>query len=126
MTRYLFTVIVLVFLPTAVLSQPDVDLKRIAVNWPTIERTDQFARQMGLYAKGKAGLFYWRVAAVRPFSTSVGAPTAIGNYNDSANTWGYSGYFQLPSWQFRGCPSSLPLGTLLRKKVVTVQPLTSP
>ncbi len=41
------------------------------VNWPTIERTDQFARQMGLYAKGKAGLFDYRIAVVRPFTTSV-------------------------------------------------------
>ena len=69
------------------------------VNCPTIERTDQFARQMGLYAKGKVGLFDYRIAVVRPFSTSVGtAPvptTNVGNYNDTANTWGYSGYFML-------------------------------
>ena len=70
------------------------------VNWPTIERTDQFARQLGLYAKGKAGLFDYRIAVVRPFSTGVfdsttGAPAGTsGNYNDNANTWGYSGYFQ--------------------------------
>jgi hypothetical protein len=64
------------------------------LNWPTIERTDQFARQMGIYFKGKAGLFDYRVAVVRPFSTSVGtATTPVGNYNDYANTWGYSGYF---------------------------------
>ena len=70
------------------------------MNWPMIERTDQFARQLGLYAKGKAGLFDYRVAVVRPFTTSVfdpatGLPTGTtGNYNDTANTWGYSGYFQ--------------------------------
>jgi hypothetical protein len=67
--------------------------------WPTIERTDQFARQLGVYAKGKAGLFDYRVAVVRPFTTSVfdpatGLPTSsTGNYNDTANTFGYSGYF---------------------------------
>lgn len=88
------------------------------VNWPTIERTDQFARQMGLYAKGKAGLFDWRVAAVRPFSTSVGAPTAIGNYNDSANTWGYSGYLQLQFFDIE--PNVLPytVGTYIGAKRV--------
>ena len=70
------------------------------MNWPTIERTDQFARQLGLYAKGKAGLFDYRVAVVRPFTTSVFDPATglpvgtTGNYNDTANTWGYSGYFQ--------------------------------
>ena len=72
------------------------------VNWPTIERTDQFARQLGLYLKGKAGLFDYRVAVVRPFSTNTfdvttGLPPAngVGTYNDYANTWGYSGYFML-------------------------------
>jgi hypothetical protein len=67
--------------------------------WPMIERTDQFARQLGVYAKGKAGLFDYRVAVVRPFTTSVFDPatglpaSTTGNYNDNANTFGYSGYF---------------------------------
>ncbi|MBG7606233.1 MAG: hypothetical protein IZT58_16650 [Actinobacteria bacterium] len=68
--------------------------------WPMIERTDQFARQLGIYAKGKAGLFDYRVAVVRPFTTSrfdpvTGLPVSSnGDYNDTANTFGYSGYFQ--------------------------------
>jgi len=69
--------------------------------WATIEVTDQFARQLGLYAKGKAGLFDYRVAVVRPFAAPYdptappGPPTTgAGGYNPSANTWGYSGYFQ--------------------------------
>jgi len=70
------------------------------VNWPTIEVTDQFARNLGLYAKGKAGLFDYRVAVVRPFAapfdpTAPGPPaTGNGTYNPSANTWGFAGYFQ--------------------------------
>ena len=88
------------------------------VNWPTIERTDQFARQMGLYAKGKAGLFDWRVAVVRPFSTSVGAPTAVGNYNDSANTWGYSGYFQLQFFDIESNVLPYTVGTYIGAKRV--------
>ena len=72
--------------------------------WPTIELTDQFARQMGVYAKGKAGLFDYRVSVTRPFArtnynpTTPGftppAPGATGNYNPTANTFAYSGYFQ--------------------------------
>jgi hypothetical protein len=68
--------------------------------WPTIEATDQFARQLGLYAKGKAGLFDYRVAVVRPVAranydpTAPPTPTATGNYNPTANTFGFSGYFQ--------------------------------
>ena len=69
--------------------------------WPTIEVTDQFARQLGLYAKGKFGLFDYRVAVTRPFAppfdpTAPPAPpaTGVGTYNPTANTFGYSGYFQ--------------------------------
>mgnify|MGYP001815817281 FL=1 len=69
-------------------------------NWPTIERPDQFARQLGLYAKGKAGVFDYRVAVVRPFTTTTFDPTTglppaagVGVNNDYAKTWGYSGYF---------------------------------
>ena len=69
--------------------------------WPTIEITDQFARQLGLYAKGKFGLFDYRVAVTRPFAppfdpAAPPAPpaTGFGTYNPTANTFGYSGYFQ--------------------------------
>ncbi|MEM9731787.1 MAG: hypothetical protein AAF997_24640, partial [Myxococcota bacterium] len=41
------------------------------VNWPTIERTDQFARQLGFYAKGNIFGLDYRVAVVRPFTTTV-------------------------------------------------------
>lgn len=36
-------------------------------NWPTIEATDQFARQFGVYAKGKLGKLDYRVAINKPF-----------------------------------------------------------
>ncbi len=75
-------------------------------NWPTIELSDQFARQLGVYAKGKFGLFDYRIAAVRPFTAfdidnpvqgppNITGPCcgASGQYRDDANTWGYSGYF---------------------------------
>ncbi|WP_375561342.1 porin [Bernardetia sp. OM2101] len=37
-------------------------------NWATIELTDQFARQMGVYAKGKIGGFDYRIALNKPFA----------------------------------------------------------
>lgn len=37
-------------------------------NWATIELTDQFARQMGVYAKGKIGKFDYRIALNKPFA----------------------------------------------------------
>ena len=94
------------------------------VNWPTIERTDQFARQMGLYAKGKAGLFDYRIAVVRPFTTSVfdsttGLPAgSTGNYNDNANTWGYSGYFQFQFLDIESNVLPYTVGTYIGAKKV--------
>ena len=94
------------------------------VNWPTIERTDQFARQLGLYAKGKAGLFDYRIAVVRPFSTAVfdsttGLPASTtGNYNDRANTWGYSGYFQFQFLDIESNVLPYTVGTYIGAKKV--------
>jgi len=73
------------------------------MNWPLIEREDQFARQLGIYAKGKFGLFDYRVAAVRPFTPydvdtpALGPgtpppPQPVSNYRDT-NAWAYTGYF---------------------------------
>jgi hypothetical protein len=72
------------------------------MNWPLIEREDQFARQLGIYAKGKLGLFDYRVAVTRPFTAfdvsltgNTPAPPPqdnIGNYRDT-NSWAYTGYF---------------------------------
>jgi hypothetical protein len=73
------------------------------MNWPLIERQDQFARQLGIYAKGKVGLFDYRIAVTRPFTpfdvsltgnTPAPDPTPVGNYRDT-NAWAYQGYFML-------------------------------
>jgi len=65
-------------------------------NWPVIEATDQFARQLGIYAKGKLGLFDYRVAATRPFQPGNALPTApnVAAFNPIANSWAFKGYFQ--------------------------------
>jgi hypothetical protein len=44
-------------------------------NWFTIERTDQFARQMGLFAHGQIEGFDYRIALNRPFTP----PRTLGN-----------------------------------------------
>ncbi len=74
------------------------------MNWPLIEREDQFARQLGIYAKGKLGLFDYRVAATRPFTPydvdtpvlgpgTPPGPAQVSNYRNT-NAWAYTGYFQ--------------------------------
>jgi hypothetical protein len=87
-------------------------------NWPTIEETDQFARQLGLYAKGKAGLFDYRVSATRPFVPVVGDPTTTGEYNDTANTWAFAGYFQLQFWDIESDVLPYTTGTYIGEKRV--------
>ncbi len=93
--------------------------------WPTIEVTDQFARQLGVYAKGKAGLFDYRVAVVRPFAapfdpTAPGAPPAsgVGAYNATANTFGYSGYFQFQFLDIESNVLPYTVGTYIGAKKV--------
>ena len=96
--------------------------------WPTIEASDQFARQLGLYAKGKFGLFDYRVAVVRPFARTAynpaapgftpPAPGATGNYNPTANTFGYSGYFQFQFLDIESNVLPFMVGTYIGAKKV--------
>ena len=81
-------------------------------NFPTIEQTDQFARWLGIYAKGRIGKFDYRLAMDDAFLTNlastplslgvsttntVGATTSIGtgvaNYNPQNTNHVYQGYF---------------------------------
>lgn len=69
-------------------------------NWPLIENSDQFARQIGLFAKGKYNKWEYRFSINKPFATNV-APTdatsanlarAVDN-NGNAN-WSKAGYVE--------------------------------
>jgi hypothetical protein len=65
-------------------------------NWPNIEMTDQFARQFGIYAKGKAGKFEYRMHLNKPFMTeglSANFTEKAGNVpTESLATGGYFEY----------------------------------
>ncbi|MCL8000739.1 hypothetical protein M8994_21350, partial [Brucella sp. 21LCYQ03] len=70
-------------------------------NWPLIENSDQFARQMGLFAKGKYGQLEYRFSVNKPFATNltpvdvVNADQAIAvdnNGNSRLSTAGYVEY----------------------------------
>jgi hypothetical protein len=93
-------------------------------NWPLIETTDQFARQLGLYAKGKAGLFDYRVAVVRPFTPSApaftvgGDPNTVAGLNVTANTFGFSGYFQFQFLDIESNTLPYTVGTYIGAKKV--------
>lgn len=42
-------------------------------NWPLIETNDQFARQLGIYAKGQLGKLDYRIALNKPFLNGIAA-----------------------------------------------------
>ena len=69
-------------------------------NWPLIENSDQFARQGGLFAKGKYGKFEYRFSYNKPFATNL-VPTDVANadaavaVDNSGNTkWSKAGYVE--------------------------------
>lgn len=46
--------------------------------WPLIDNSDQFARQMGMFTKGKYGKFEYRFSLNKPFATNL-APVDVTN-----------------------------------------------
>jgi hypothetical protein len=69
-------------------------------NWPLIENSDQFARQMGMFAKGKYGKFEYRLSYNKPFATNLvpvnmnSAADAIAVDNSGNTKWSKAGYFE--------------------------------
>jgi hypothetical protein len=73
-------------------------------NWPLIEESDQFARQFGIYAKGKIGKIDYRIAANKPFATPINVPAGVANadaflqanpnraFSSINNAWASAGY----------------------------------
>lgn len=67
-------------------------------NWATIELTDQFARQFGIYAKGQIGKFDYRIALNKPFAAGVQAQELADDgiarnvLNDNTALQGYFNY----------------------------------
>ncbi|MDX2013383.1 MAG: hypothetical protein SFW67_24545 [Myxococcaceae bacterium] len=56
------------------------------VNWPTIDGNDQFARNLGVYAKGKLSRLDYRIALNRPFTMATEPAPGTTGYNPRANT----------------------------------------
>lgn len=92
-------------------------------NWPLIERTDQFARQMGVYAKGQLGRLDYRVAVNNPFTfglheKDVKSPEAFEIINEKA---AYSGYFFWQFWDKESNKLPFAVGTYMgAKKILNV------
>ncbi|NJK89332.1 MAG: hypothetical protein HC923_07955, partial [Myxococcales bacterium] len=83
-------------------------------NWPLIEFTDQFARQIGIYVKGKvAKRLEYRMAVNRPFNRGAG-----GGRNPTMNTFSVAGYYSLQLWDIESDKLPYTVGTYLGSKKV--------
>ncbi|OAB25170.1 short chain amide porin [Flavobacterium fryxellicola] len=69
-------------------------------NWPLIENSDQFARQVGLFAKGKYGKLEYRLSYNKPYATNLvptnvtNATNAVAVDNSGMTKWSKAGYFE--------------------------------
>lgn len=92
-------------------------------NWYNIDKTDQFGRYLGIFAKGKIGKLDYRLAANDPFQANEtkAIATNVSDYNPYVKNWSYAGYF---NWQFFDQESNLlpyMVGTYIgSKKVLNV------
>lgn len=75
-------------------------------NWATIEATDQFARNIGVFAKGKIGKLDYRLALNDAFATNSAQTISLNQaqYNPRNNKKIFAGY---ASWQFWESESNL-------------------
>ncbi len=89
-------------------------------NWATIEGTDQFARQFGIYAKGQLGKLDYRLALNKPFSNgiNVNAATSGNAVNVLNENWATQGYVNWMFWDKESNKLPFMVGTHLGTKKV--------
>lgn len=90
-------------------------------NWPTIESTDQFARQFGMYAKGQLGRLDYRLSLNKPFANGL-APAAVAKNGVAQNVlnenWATSGYVNWMFWDKESNKLPFYVGSYLGAKKV--------
>ncbi|MBL7797648.1 MAG: porin [Saprospiraceae bacterium] len=93
-------------------------------NWPTIEATDQFARQLGIYAKGQLGRLDYRLSLNKPFANGA-TPAAVKTDGVAVNVlnenWATAGYVNWMFWDKESNKLPFYVGSYLgSKKVLNV------
>ena len=95
-------------------------------NWPTIEASDQFARQFGVYAKGTLGKLNYQIAVNNPFQSGSAKGSLTGTadlssrylVNENAS---YAGYFEYQIFEKEGRKLPYRVGTYMAgKKVLNI------
>lgn len=96
------------------------------INWPTIDGSDEFARFLGVYAKGRVGRLEYSVSANDPFLTNVGSTpdqlaTNVAAYNPGNTKHLYQGYFAYSFFEKESLLLPYAVGSYLgTKRVLTV------
>jgi hypothetical protein len=89
------------------------------LNWATINSSDEFARWLGIFAKGKIGGLDYRLAVNRPFARGgTDAPAAAVALDANANTWALQGYVQYQLFDEESNTLPFAVGSYLGKKRV--------
>lgn len=92
-------------------------------NWYNIETTDQFARQLGIYAKGQLGRFDYRMSVNKPFAfgSALSAVSSAIATNVINEHWSTAGYFNYMFWDKESDVLPYCVGTYLgAKKVLNI------
>jgi hypothetical protein len=89
-------------------------------NWFNIEATDQFARQLGIYAKGQLGKLDYRVHINKPFAfgSSLASVTSANAVNVINENWSTGGYLNYMIWDKESNVLPYFVGTYLGNKKV--------
>lgn len=89
-------------------------------NWYNIEGTDQFARQLGIFAKGQIGRLDYRFHLNKPFAFGI-QPTAVtssSSVNVLNEKWATGGYVNYMFWDKESNALPYFVGTYLGNKKV--------
>ena len=89
--------------------------------WNNITTSDQFARHLGIYAKGSLGKFHYRVSANNA-RNNMGALGPVPSFQvdntDGTGVWNYAGYFKYDIFDKESDKLPYFVGTYLGKKKV--------
>lgn len=92
------------------------------VNWATIDAADEFARMMGIYAKGKVSKLDYRFAVNMPFSRQAaiaqGSTAGRSGFNRRNNSVNLQGYVNYQLWDQESNLLPFAVGSYLGSKKV--------
>lgn len=109
------------------------DQSRPFVAWHSLGITDQFARHLGVYAKGQKGKFDYRIAMNNPLRNNIGAGKDYGTKNTGLTYGGAAtpdkdgkatgsmlveGYFRFNFWDKESTKLPFQVGTYMGKKKI--------